>query len=174
MVDAAGVIEYRIRWNQPGTPLSEAQARARDAAGEEYTAVLPARPGTHGPVLVTPAWRTGVVVVTFLDGAGRRSVEYVFARHGDRLFLGGVHLWTYPNDDPLLRLSDAIVHEDVRFRDDGRVQRVITDKDKGFRDTVDYTDVPLDTNWEPVPAFGDYDSIARFERGMPPLGGDPG
>lgn len=168
-----GPVGYTYRWNhrrnKPGTPLSEEEARAKDAAGEEYSAILPARPGTESPVLVTPVWKTGVVITTFIDDFGRKSVEYVFTKKEDgRLFLSTVHMWTYPNDDPRLRLSDAVVHEEIRYREDGYVERVITNKAEHYRETVEYTDVPVDKNWEPLAPFGDYTSIARFERGVLP------
>jgi hypothetical protein len=164
------VISYTFRWNsrrnKPGNPLTTEEARARDAAGEEYTAILPPRPNTNYPVLVTPVWKTGVVVVTFIDDFGRQSVEYAFRKKDDnRLFLTRVHLWTYPNDEPRLRLSDTSMHETVVYREDGYAQRVITNKADGYRETVEYTDVPIDSNWEPVPTFGDYNSVGRFERG---------
>jgi hypothetical protein len=171
------VISYTFRWNsrrnRPGNPLSEEEARARDAAGEEYTAVLPPRPGTNFPVLVTPVWKTGVVVVTFIDDFGRQYMEYTFQkRDGDRLFLTRVHLWTYPSDEPRLRLSDASAHEDIVYREDGYSQRVITNKVEGYKETVEYTDVPVDDNWEPMPVFGEYSAIGRFERGARPLDGN--
>jgi hypothetical protein len=168
------VTEYCYRWNQrrnePGFVLSVEEARAKDAAGEEYTAILPPRPATTTPVLVTPVWQTGVVVVTFRDDFGRRTTEFTFLKRDEaRMFLDSIHLWTYPNDDPRLRLGDAALLEVTRYRDDGYVKRVITNKDKGHRDTIEYSGVPVDINWEPVPPFGDYESIGRFERGAPPL-----
>ena len=69
-------------------PLTEDQARVKHSAGEEYTAIMPPRPGTRFPVQVTPAWKTGVVVVTFLDDFGRRATDYTFVKQtGERLFL---------------------------------------------------------------------------------------
>jgi hypothetical protein len=73
-------------------------------------------------------------------------------------------MWTYPNDEPGLRLSDSSSHETAYYREDGYVKRVIKNKVEHFQETVEYTDVPVDTNWEPIPTFGDYRSIARFER----------
>jgi hypothetical protein len=32
------------------------------------------------------------------------------------------------------------------------------------RGAIEYTDVPVEANWEPIPRFGDYRSIARYER----------
>ena len=164
-------VQYTYRWNQrrnkPGNPLSEEEARARDAAGEEYTAVTPPRPGTSSPVLVTPVWKSGVVVVTFMDDPGRKTVEYTFAKKDEsRLFLESVHLWSYPSDDPKLRLSDASVREEFHYREDGYVERIVTNKAEQYRETVEYSDVPVESNWEAVPEFGQWGSVARFERGV--------
>ncbi|MCP2163568.1 hypothetical protein [Goodfellowiella coeruleoviolacea] len=163
------MVDYCFKWNYadgaPGEPLTEDEARVRDSAGEEYTAVMPPRPGTKSPVLVTPVWKTGVVVVTFLDDPGRKATEYTFMKKTDEsLFLTRVHMWTYPSEQPGLRLSDSSSHETVHYREDGYVKRVVKNKVERFQETVEYTDVPVGTNWEPIPVFGDYRSIARYER----------
>ena len=73
-------------------------------------------------------------------------------------------MWTYPNDQPGLDRSESSSYETVRYRDDGYVKRVVKNKLDQFQETVEYTDVPVDANWEPIPTFGDYGSIARHER----------
>jgi len=163
------MVDYCFKWNyadnEPGEPLTEAEARVKDGAGEEYSAIMPPRTGMKSPVLVTPVWKTGVVVVTFQDDPGRKATEYTFMKKADEsLFLTRVHMWTYPNDEPGLRLSQSSAHETVNYREDGYVKRVIKNKVENFQETVEYTDVPVDTNWEPIPTFGDYRSIARYER----------
>lgn len=163
------MVDYCFRWNYangvPSEPLTEDEARARDGAGEEYSAIMPPRPGTRSPVLVTPAWKTGIVLVTFIDDPGRKAIEYTFKKKTDEsLFLVRVTTWNYPNDEPGLRLSQASSHETVSLREDGYVKRVIKNKVENFQETVEYTDVPVDTNWEPIPVFGDYRSIGRYDR----------
>jgi hypothetical protein len=164
------MVDYCFKWNYadgiPGVPLTEDQARAKDGAGEEYTAVMPPRAGMESPVLVTPAWKSGVVVVTFLDDGGHRVASaYTFKRkRDDRLFLARVTTWTYPNNVPGLRRSDSTSHETVYFREDGYVKRIVTNKAEQYKETIEYTDVPVDANWERIPTFGDYRSIARYER----------
>jgi len=162
------MVDYCFKWNYadggPGVSLTEDEARVKDGAGEEYSAILPPREGMKFPVLVTLVWKTGVVVVTFLDDAGRKATEYTFMRTNDSLFLARVHMWTYPNNEPGLRLSDSSSHETVYYRDDGVVKRVVKNKAEHFEETSEYTDVPVDTNWEPIPSFGEYRSIARYER----------
>jgi hypothetical protein len=163
------MVDYCFKWNYadgaPGVPLTEEEARVKDSSGEEYTAIMPPRTGMTSPVLVTPVWKTGVVVVTFLDDFGRKATEYTFMKKTDEsLFLTRVNMWTYPNNEPGLRLSDSSSTEVVNYREDGYVKRVIKNKVERVQETVEYTDVPIDTNWEPIPTFGDYRSIARYER----------
>jgi hypothetical protein len=163
------MVNYCFKWNYadnaPGEPLTEAEARVKHEAGEEYSAVMPPRSGAQSPTLVTPVWKTGVVVVTFLDNPGRKATEYTFMKKTEEsLFLARAHMWTYPNDEPGLRLADAISHETVHYREDGYVKRVIKNKVDRAQETIEYTDVPIADNWEPIPAFGDYRSLARFER----------
>jgi hypothetical protein len=162
------MVDYCFKWNYtegaPGLSLTEDEARVKDGAGEEYTAIMPSRAGMESPVLVTLVWKTGVVVVTFLDDFGRKATDYTFMKTDEILFLTRAHMWTYPNDEPGLRLSDSSSHETVYYRDDGYVKRVVKKKMEHFHETVEYTDVPVDTNWEPIPSFGDYRSIARYER----------
>jgi hypothetical protein len=163
------MVDYCFKWNYadgaPGMPLTEDEARIKDSAGEEYTAIMPPRAGTKSPVLVTPVWKTGVVVVTFLDDFGRKATEYTFMKKTEEsFFLTRAHTWTYANDEPGLRLSDSSSHETLHYRDDGHVKRIIKNKVEHFQEIVEYTDVPVDANWEPIPTFSDYRSIARFER----------
>jgi len=162
------MVDYCFKWNYaaggPGVPLTEDEARVKDSAGEEYTAIMPPRLGMKFPVLVTVVRKTGVVVVTFLDDAGRKATEYTYMKTDERLFLTRALMWTYPNDEPGLRLSDSSSHETVYYRVDGSVKRVVKDKIAQSKETVEYTDVPVASNWEPIPSFGDYTSIARFER----------
>ncbi|WP_433336095.1 hypothetical protein [Spirillospora sp. CA-294931] len=163
------MVDYCFKWNYadgvPGEPLTEAEAQTRDDTGEEYTAIMPSRPGAASPTLVTLVRKTGVVVVTFLDDPGRKAVEYTFIKKAhENLFLARAHIWTYPNDEPGLRLSDSSTHETVCYREDGFVKRAVKNKLERSQETIEHTGVLVDANWEPIPAFGDYRSIARFER----------
>jgi hypothetical protein len=156
--------KWNFRKNRAGELLTEEEARARDASGEEYTAVVPTQEGSP-PTLVTIVWKNDFVEVDFLDDPGRKYMSYSFSkRDGARLFLSNVTVWTYPNDDPKLRLSDAVTHESMRYRDDGHVSRVIVDKVENVKETKQYSGVPVEKNWEQVPEFGRYRSVARVER----------
>ncbi|GGM10420.1 hypothetical protein [Micromonospora yangpuensis] len=168
-----GEIEYchswNVRRNRVGVALSEDEARGRDAAGEQFIAALRPR-GSRQPVLVTVSGQTDTISVTFRDQHGRQNLKYWFVKADDeRLFLRTVMLWEYPNDDPKLRQSEATKVEELSFRPDGYVQRIVMDHVERMKDTYEYDDVPVADNWEPVPEFGDYWSIARRERGARPV-----
>lgn len=175
--EAAPQITYCLKWNirrkRPGITLSEAEALARDAAGDEYTAVIPQPAGKGYPVLVTPVWKNDFLAVTFLDEAGRQHLQYSFTRKDERLFLGRAFIWTYPSDDPKLDIGDSVKREDIRYREDGYVKRIVIDETEAVKDTTEYSDVPVDENWEPVPEFGSYRSIARKERRRSAYDGPP-
>jgi hypothetical protein len=166
----AGEIEYCHSWNsrrnRVGVALTEGEARARNASGEEFIAVLRSAGGGQ-PVLVTVSGETDVITVTFRDRHGRQNLKYWFGKvDGDeRLFLRTVMFWEYPSDDPKLRQSEATKVEETAFRPDGYVKRVVIDSVEQEKETTEYNSVPVDGNWEPVPEFGDYWSIARRERG---------
>ncbi|MBX9388414.1 hypothetical protein ACFPZ0_09715 [Streptomonospora nanhaiensis] len=162
------VVEYCLTWNfrrgRVGVPMSQEEAEARNESGEEYTAVVSV-PGGGQPALVTVAWKNEYASTQFLDERGRRNVKYVFRKvDGSRMFLNSVLVWTYPNDNPKLTLNQASRIEETSFREDGYVKLVEIDKDKNEKITSEYTDVPVEANWEPVPDFGDYASMVRWER----------
>ena len=148
---------------KPGSPITVDEARDRDAVGEEYTAVVP-RSGHPYPTLVTIVWKNDYCSTIFLDEYGRQAAKYVFKKMGDQLFLSRILMHTYPNKKRGLVVSDAVRMEDVKMRPDGYSKRVVTDDEKQERITDEYSDVPTDANWEPIPKFGEWDSIARFER----------
>lgn len=166
-----GEIVYCHSWNfrrrRVGIPLTEAEARARDAAGEAFMAVVPA-PTDPYPVLVDVVRQNRHIAVTFLDRHGRPSLKYHFDEvdrsSAPTMFLRGVYLWGYPSDDPRLRLSQSSRLETYTYREDGYARRVVVDEIEHYKDTTEWSEVPVGTNWEPVPSFGDYRSIARRER----------
>lgn len=61
-------------------------------------------------------------------------------------------------------MADASRIEKVLYKGDGFVRRRTTDVRKKKVKIEEFTDVPLDINWEPVPVFGDYGSVTRVDR----------
>jgi hypothetical protein len=47
---------------------------------------------------------------------------------------------------------------------DGVAHEVIVDSVANTEETISRSDVPLDINWEPVPEFGGWASVSRWDR----------
>jgi hypothetical protein len=152
------------RRNRVGIPLTEDEARARNASGDTFYAVLPPRPGGWHPVLVAVVWKNEWVQVQYYDQFGREYLSYGFKRHDAGMFLQTVWMWDYADDNPDARLNDAVRIETFTIRPDGFVTHEVKDKVTHEKTTTRYSDVPVDDMWEPVPEFGDYTSIAELNR----------
>jgi hypothetical protein len=154
-------VSYSKRWTSRRRsavePLDPDEARRRHEAGELYTAIIgdPDRPRAY--VEVRP--EAGFVSVHFLDDDRRDVMEYVFARDGGDgdLFL-----------EQVIRreLGDGGEPQlvETHFFDRGGIVHV-EKKDYATRMQESF-DVEADVsgNWEPMPEFGRYESIARVER----------
>lgn len=159
-------ITYCERWNnklmRPIEPLTAEEAQRRDQAKELYTVVVgdPAAPRCY----VEIAWENNHVGVWFLDEVLRRSAHLSFTRLDDTMmFLDAMVLWHYPRRAGR-SLEDASSIEKVVYKTDGYVRRKKIDVRKRKETIEEFTDVPLDINWEPVPVFGDYRSVTRVDR----------
>ncbi|WP_460998803.1 hypothetical protein [Streptomonospora sediminis] len=162
-------VEYTWTWNfrrnRAGTPLTEAEARSRHATGEDYIAIIGRSPGTSHPVLVTISGNYGYASTLFLDEHGRPKMEYQFSqKNKDQMFLETVHIWSYADDNPKHTRKDANMIEKYTYREDGYARQEKINAIENFKDIKESTDVPVQNNWEPVPEFGSYESIARWER----------
>jgi hypothetical protein len=161
-------VSYCRRWNfkrnRPIDPLTVEQARHRDEADELYTAVLgdPA-----APERVIEIVRPDHVGVWFFDPQQRPSLNYLFRRTDERtMFLHNVTRWAYPNDDARM-FSESNLIEEIEYEPGGIAHHEVQDQTAGEIKRTSYREVGLDVNVEPVPAFGDWTSIARYERGTP-------
>lgn len=149
----------------PTGVLTEAGARDRDAGGEQYCVVLgdPAAP----QAILEIAWENSALSVSFVDEEGRTHTQYLFrTMDNGKLFMHDATTWTYP--EGACRKSQASYIETAQFRPDGYASRAIDDSSAGRTEKTEYTDVPVETNWEPVPEFGHWESVARYDRGAPP------
>lgn len=153
---------YSENWNdmlrQPLRPMSEGEARRRHEAGEPYVAYVHEHPGGRDAV-VELALFVPTVAVSFLDANRDRSTTYAFTSDGDAgLFLSEMALQTFGPDG----LAETDEHH--RFSTDGliRVTRrdFRTGEERSWKQRIgDFA--PL---FEPIPSFGDYDSITRYDR----------
>lgn len=145
---------------RPTFLLSEAQARRRHVSGEPYTVTLgdPEAPDA----VIDVVWKNDHLGVWFFDDKLRRTVHFSFEVHGDKLFLHTVTNWKYPDGAMLLNQSSVI--EEVSYATDGFITHEVTDKSAGERTIRELSDVDVAMNWDDVPAFGEWESVSRFDR----------
>ena len=159
-------VTYSRRWNlvlnKPLDPISTEEARQLDEAGDYYTVTFGDGSAPAGYIEVN--WEERYLAVYFLDAQVRPWLVYTFVRlDEDRMFMESVLRYEYP-DDSARAMSGATLTEELTYRQDGVVQREVRDDaaHEVRRQTI--TDVSLDINWEPVPRFGEWDSVARLDR----------
>ncbi len=113
--------------------------------------------------LRTPWFRSALEIpwigVYFLDDQLRRQVTYVFSSpDGGKLFLKEYQRFEFADD------GSKKSSERTTFQKDGLLK--VTEVDLVAKTTYEYNVMAdMSDNWEPIPAFGDYASIARFECG---------
>ncbi|WP_162907584.1 hypothetical protein [Allorhizocola rhizosphaerae] len=162
-------VSYCERWNfdyqESIDPLPPEQALALDVAGDFYTVVLADPTGGDVPeAVIEIAWKNNVASVWFFDEFGRQSLNYVFRRtDDDRLFLHNMIEYEYP-DEHAETLIGATRTDEIRFEPDGMTKQIISDDIKQERETIERSDVDVSSHWEPVPKFGEWDSLARWNR----------
>lgn len=149
-------------------PLTERTAKRRyEQVGRWFTAVVGDVSDPACVLEINPRepYRFGV---KFFDGHGSVRLSYGFyLMEPDRLFLRQVTRWEYPDDGKFHPMNESTVVEILFWEEvDGVVRRRVDDR--GTVHAEDYRDVPVDANWEPYPAFGDFASIARENRDQPP------
>ncbi len=153
-------LTYCYEWNQvlsePIRPFGEVEARRRHDAGELYTAIswVDGRPDAY----VEVRFETAYVGCTFFDEQLRFVLMYSFDRISvDRMFL------VEARD---LNPDDHSKHVITEFEVDGTMTRKLASND-----FVEVADTPLDGEelealYEPVPHFGQYESLLRRERDL--------
>ena len=149
------------RLRAPVGRLSEAAARRLDSRGQRYSFAIgdPSAPDVAGTV----HWKKSCLAVSFIDKAGRKQVRYVFTMIDEhRLFLANVIAWAYPEGARFEFEATRI--ESILCKPSGYTRRKVEDKRSGTVGLAEYAGVPMDSNWEPVPRFGDWVSVIRYER----------
>ncbi|GLZ39759.1 hypothetical protein [Actinokineospora sp. NBRC 105648] len=157
---------YCEQWNQvlkqPLHPFGEGEARRRHGAGELYTAVGQGEDGST--VLVEIRSANGYAATRFLDDKGRDGLVYLFSQQGDRLFLRKIMAHTY-GEEAGARGDIALVIESYTYTTDGVVRHKVDDSRHSELAVADYDSVDVSSHWEDNPAFGEYASISRWDRG---------
>jgi hypothetical protein len=159
---ASTVAAYGVHWNghlgRLGQTIPEDEARALHDAGKLYTAVLgdQERPSA----VVEVRLEASFVGVRFLDEQRRTYLDYAFGSadgRDDALFLRQAIEHTLAADGNVVRSAMHV------FREDGTVEIEEKDYRAGVAERSTSRHDPS-RSLEPVPAFGEYDSIARLER----------
>jgi hypothetical protein len=141
--------------------LTETQARQRhETKGALYTALVgdPVRPDAFVEIVSGDS-----IQVEFLDDQLRTHAAYQFVIQPDgRLFMVMAAFVKFGADGRQAwgrRLS---------FKPDGYVMSFETDYVRSPNtETVSEHRIDVSLNWEPYPVFGDYASIARYDRDKP-------
>ncbi len=163
-------VSYCERWNnrlaEPIEPISEEEARRRYEKGPWFTVVIGDPPIPHCFIEIN--WENDYMGVNFLDEAGSTRCVYAFTRVDDsRMFLDQATFWQYPKDGKYHPMFEAELIEAFFYRQDGTATHEVRDEITGEVTLADHAGVPLDINWEPVPEFGDWASVARRDREKP-------
>ncbi|GAA1644059.1 DUF4241 domain-containing protein [Saccharothrix algeriensis] len=141
------------------SPMTRADAAARDACGAPY-AVLLAADGRVRAVLQV-SWRDRYCEVIRLDARGRTVATHEFRGSGDgELFLFESRTWDGPDDAGEYEFPHVAARHHTRYRLDGR--RVDIDEPLGDRGRRTQTQ-----RWEepprlPVPAFGNWHELLNL------------
>ena len=161
------IYNYAEKWSRSYKeaikPLTEAQARKRhEKKGALYTALLgddPARPQTFVEIVSGDS-----IQVEFLDQSLRTKAYYQFVLQPDgRLFMVSAVVSDFDAN------GTCLIGRRFSFKPNGHVMRFETDYIASpDTETVVEKTMDMSLNWEPYPEFGDYASIARFERNAPP------
>jgi hypothetical protein len=159
-------VTYSRRWNlglsKPLDPISVEEARRLDDAGDYYTVTFGDGPRPVGYIEVN--WGEEYLAVYFLDERLRPWLVYSFTRlDEERMFMDSIMRWEYP-DAAAGAMSGATLTEELRYSQDGVVQREVRDDVARETRRQTITDVSLAINREPVPRFGEWDSVARLNR----------
>lgn len=178
MTDYLPLTERETYWGgwwssrrKPTVSITEEEARRRHQGGEEYAVVLSdgGRPVVALTVLLRP--RAPFTKVEFLDDRLFPKYAYAFttpqegAREGV-MFLENMYEEEWSDDEKHLGTTD------IRFWVDGRSHKYVYDHvnrttEEGWAEEL-LTAEELEVHWEPIPEFGDWDSIIRLDRSEAP------
>ena len=155
-------MSYSRRWNdlrkQPLQPLDEDEAKRMHEKAEPYVAYVHDVDGRPDAVVELALFSPSVGVY-FLDDRRQRSTYYAFTSDGAGNLLLDEFGWRSFGPDGQITMSER-----HRFSPDGVVSVTRSDfstkEEKRWEEKLE----DLSKLFEPIPAFGDYESITRYER----------
>lgn len=151
----------------PCDPITREEAKEifyRAKIGEGFVIVVddPEKPTAFLDYIVDANAKKGYKI-DYLDGQLRTWLGYSFRQIRDeRLFLDGSGEVTYSGDN---KEADESVGE--MYDEDGLIRFSRKRRGEDFQDTWKDRLTTLEYHYEPLPAFGEYDSILRVERDLP-------
>lgn len=157
--------DWNVRLAQPIESTSESVARKQDSIGEQYTAVLFDGQGVAERT-VTVVWKNNHVGLDFLDYRGRPVCRYFFTRMNPQyLFVSELEIREWDEQGQMLNESTRI--ETSIYKPDGTLVWEEIDPNTGVGATQEGRQEFLEYHWEPVPEFGNWASVARYDRSLP-------
>lgn len=157
---------YCEKWNSlkesPMGPLAPGAARARHGSGQLYNAIGYPQGSSLPALRVGLRLETGYAAVTFMDEYGRDTLAYVFTLINGSLFLEAATTYSYGNSTERGGYADAVYMETYEMTPDGIMHQAIESNGQETRESRQGIDMA--SNWEPIPQFGDYNSLIRRER----------
>ena len=168
--------EYGRQWSSGRwrltQPMDESQARLRFdgkvSAPHDWFSVAAWRDGvpTDGPVefVLEVKPRADFVGVHFYDLDRRLEVVFGFRKHGESLFRESIVEYTYPSDGSYFLQGDASMVETSRYGVDGTLNYIVNDVSRPTIREEDYRNVDVSEHWEPIPEFGQWESLGRYKR----------
>lgn len=163
---------YGKVWNQTlrkmRDPISETVARQRFETGPWFSV---ARLRTD--ILGIPIWSIElephgeVAKVLFYNTVGSIEKSHTFQRTSERLFMEKSIKYHYPDDSCFARMNEADIVTVINYQPDGITYVTTDDITRPDIERTSYEGVNITPNWEPMPKFGDWESLARRDRSQP-------
>ncbi|MBC7270381.1 MAG: DUF4241 domain-containing protein [Streptomyces sp.] len=169
-------VAYARAWDLgarvPWRPISQGEARERDAAGLPYVVVYRAS-GREAPLEVRlVSWREHYVGLWVYDAQGRRTYELDMRLLDDpgRLLRRHTVGWAYP-DPGTAEFDDACPRITVDLFPDGKGRRTEEPRGKGGGAHITVPQVGDDERWVDRPAFGEWPLLSARIHGLtqPPV-----
>ncbi|MGQ0839425.1 hypothetical protein [Actinokineospora sp.] len=158
---------YCNRWNglleAPIDVIDASEASRRHDLGALYTVVGTGADRTE--LVIEVRFEKGYVGVKFLDDRGRVGLIYSFKEIEERLFLRKMISYDYGDSQTRGDRADPVIVESLTYAPEGICRQEIDDSRVATIRSVDRDSVDVSTHWEPIPVFGEYDSVARWDRG---------
>lgn len=150
--------DYHQDWRKP---FSEQVARRRHAARKMYTALITQHDDSK--LALELCFAFSYCNIYFLDALGRCDLCYVFEPTPDgRLFLCETSTGEYPPGDSRW----AVRGISRNFKQDGRMKTLLSEN-KSIILLGENEPVDVSTHFEPLPEFGQWESLIRKDRTRP-------